>query len=63
MASLTRRRLILSSAFVLASSSLRAAAPRRIVSVGGAVTEILYRLGHDDEIVGVDSTSQYPKRR
>jgi iron complex transport system substrate-binding protein len=60
MASLTRRRLILSSAFVLASSSLRAAAPRRIVSVGGAVTEILYRLGHDGEIVGVDATSQYP---
>ncbi|MFA6267730.1 MAG: ABC transporter substrate-binding protein, partial [Pseudolabrys sp.] len=32
----------------------------RIVSIGGAVTEILYALGHDKEIVGVDSTSLYP---
>jgi len=33
---------------------------KRIVSVGGAVTEILYALGLDDRIVGVDSTSLYP---
>src|SRR5262245_22850229 len=34
----------------------------RIVSVGGAVTEILYALGQEHRIVGVDSTSLYPPR-
>lgn len=60
MTHLSRRGFLLSSALLLASPSVKAAAPRRIVSVGGAVTEILYRLGHDGEIVGVDTTSQYP---
>lgn len=32
----------------------------RIVSVGGAITEILYALGLSDKIVGIDSTSLYP---
>jgi iron complex transport system substrate-binding protein len=32
----------------------------RIVSVGGAITEILYALGQERRIVGVDSTSLYP---
>jgi iron complex transport system substrate-binding protein len=32
----------------------------RIVSIGGAVTEILYALGMDKNIVGIDSTSLYP---
>lgn len=34
----------------------------RIVSVGGAVTEILYALGKDKNIVGIDTTSLYPQR-
>src|SRR6478735_5285853 len=34
--------------------------PARIVSIGGAVTEILYALGFDDRIAGVDATSLYP---
>lgn len=33
---------------------------RRIVSVGGAVTEILYALGEGERIVGIDTTSLYP---
>lgn len=33
----------------------------RVVSVGGAVTEIIYALGLSDRIVAVDSTSQYPE--
>ncbi|MFB2549832.1 heme/hemin ABC transporter substrate-binding protein [Ensifer soli] len=33
---------------------------RRIVSVGGTITEILYALGASDRIVAVDSTSSYP---
>jgi iron complex transport system substrate-binding protein len=34
----------------------------RIVSVGGAVTEILYALGKEKNIVGLDTTSLYPPR-
>jgi iron complex transport system substrate-binding protein len=34
--------------------------PSRIVSIGGAITEILYALGLEDRIVGVDTTSVYP---
>ncbi len=33
---------------------------QRIVSVGGAVTEIIYALGLSDRVVAVDSTSRYP---
>ncbi len=35
--------------------------PARTVSVGGAVTEILYALGLESRIVGVDTTSLYPE--
>ena len=34
----------------------------RIVSVGGAVTEILYALGLEQRVVAVDTTSLYPPR-
>lgn len=34
----------------------------RIVSVGGAVTEILYALGKEKNVVGIDTTSLYPLR-
>jgi heme transport system substrate-binding protein len=34
--------------------------PSRIVSIGGAITEILYALGLEDRIIGVDTTSVYP---
>ena len=33
----------------------------RLVSIGGAVTEILYDLGLEDRIVGVDTTSLFPE--
>ncbi|MFZ5550131.1 MAG: heme/hemin ABC transporter substrate-binding protein [Pseudomonadota bacterium] len=36
------------------------AAPRRIVSVGGALTETAYALGAQAELVGVDTTSLFP---
>jgi iron complex transport system substrate-binding protein len=36
--------------------------PNRIVSIGGAVTEILYALGAEDRIVAVDTTSLYPSK-
>lgn len=34
----------------------------RIVSVGGAVTEILYALGLEDRVIAVDTTSLFPER-
>lgn len=34
--------------------------PARIVAIGGAITEVLYALGYQDRIVGVDTTSVYP---
>jgi iron complex transport system substrate-binding protein len=34
--------------------------PERIVAVGGVITEVLYALGLQDRIVGVDTTSQFP---
>ena len=34
--------------------------PTRIVSIGGAVTEILYALGRERQVIAVDSTSFYP---
>lgn len=33
---------------------------QRIVSVNGSLTEIVYRLEAQDQLVGVDTTSQYP---
>ncbi|MGO4624079.1 hemin ABC transporter substrate-binding protein [Ensifer sp. 2YAB10] len=33
----------------------------RVVSVGGAITEIIYALGEEDRLVGRDSTSTYPE--
>lgn len=39
----------------------RADEPARILSVGGAITEILYELGVADRIIAVDSTSQFPR--
>lgn len=32
----------------------------RIVAAGGVVTEVLYALGQQDKVVGVDTTSQWP---
>lgn len=36
------------------------AAPERIVSADGALTEIVYALGEEKRLVGVDTTSGYP---
>ncbi|KAB1069979.1 heme/hemin ABC transporter substrate-binding protein [Methylobacterium planeticum] len=57
------RRALLAGALGLAAlpGSPRAAAQAsRIAALGGAVTEILYRLGAADRIVAVDTTSVYP---
>lgn len=36
------------------------AVPQRIVSIGGALTEIIWALGAADDLVGVDTTSLFP---
>ncbi len=53
-----RRALLL---LPLALHGAAKANPQRIVSVGGAITETLYALGAQDQIVGVDTTSLYPE--
>lgn len=35
--------------------------PNRVITIGGAVTEILYELGLADTIIGSDTTSYYPE--
>lgn len=34
----------------------------RIISIGGAITEVLYALGLEERVIGVDITSTYPPR-
>ena len=48
----------LAALFLLASPAH--AEDARIVSVGGSTTEIVYALGAEGDLVGVDSTSLYP---
>jgi iron complex transport system substrate-binding protein len=50
--------LMLVVSIVNAAESL----PHRIVSVGGSITEIIYALGSENRIVGVDSSSLWPKQ-
>lgn len=45
---------------LLAVSSPQARAGERIVAAGAAATEILWDLGAQDEVVGVDATSTHP---
>jgi iron complex transport system substrate-binding protein len=47
-------------AAAVASLTARAQTPSRIVSVGSALTEIVYALGAEGLLVGVDTTSLYP---
>lgn len=58
-----KRRCVLALGLgIAASAALPAAAQSpRIVSVGSSVTEILYELGAERLIVGVDTTSLYPE--
>jgi iron complex transport system substrate-binding protein len=44
----------------LAAASKAASGPARIVSIGGALSEIIYALGAESDLVGVDTTSIYP---
>jgi len=46
---------------VLAASSAFAAPPERIISADGSLTEIVYALGEQRRLAGVDTTSGYPE--
>ncbi|MBO9452061.1 ABC transporter substrate-binding protein [Tropicibacter sp. R16_0] len=55
------RKLLTTAAFVLAATTVAAEdQASRIISIGGAVTEIVYALGQEDRLVGRDRTSTYP---
>jgi iron complex transport system substrate-binding protein len=57
------RRAFLCGALAIVVGGPSAAAepvPARIVAVGGAITEIVYALGLQSRLVGVDTTSLYP---
>lgn len=49
------------TAFLLLLGPAQAAPHERVVSVGGDVTEIIYALGQQGHLVGVDDTSLYPE--
>ncbi len=44
----------------LAAQSAVAQDPKRVVSIGGAATEIVYALGEEKRLAAVDTTSLYP---
>lgn len=52
--------LLGSSVLVTGLPTALASNPRRLVSVGGALTEIIYALEAASDLVGVDTTSLYP---
>ena len=56
----TVRRLFLVWGLVLLALPAAAEAPRRVVSIGGALTEIVYALEAQEVLVGNDTTSYYP---
>ncbi len=58
---LSRRALLAGPALAaVAMGSVRAQDAPRLVAAGGVITEILYALGRQDLIVGVDTTSLHP---
>jgi iron complex transport system substrate-binding protein len=60
MKSLERYRLAVLVLLLFLFIATPAAAGDRIVAVGGVVTEIVYALGAQERLVGVDSTSLHP---
>ena len=48
-------------ALVALTGVVSAAPAARVVSIGGDVTEIVYELGEEGRLVGVDQTSVWPK--
>jgi len=55
-----KRRGLMALGFVAAALPARAQTTQRVISVGSALTEIIYALGAEKMLVGVDTTSLYP---
>lgn len=56
-----RRRLLVAVMAAGVAPRTPAATAPRVVCIGGALTEIVYRLGAGDFLVGTDTTSLYPE--
>lgn len=56
----SRRTLLTAAVGLVVGVRPGSSADRRIVAAGGVITEILYALGRQDLLVGVDSTSLHP---
>ena len=54
--------MLLAPQVLEAGEPSRAASAERIVTLGGAVTEIVYALGAGDRVVGVDASSSFPRK-
>jgi len=53
-------KILISFIFVITSTLAMAETSKRVVSVGGALTEIVYKLDAGDLLVGSDTTSYFP---
>ncbi|MCR9213720.1 MAG: ABC transporter substrate-binding protein [Proteobacteria bacterium] len=53
-------KVLFTALFILFSTSALAEPPKRVVSVGGALTEIVYEMEAGDLLVGSDTTSYFP---
>ncbi|WP_232522508.1 hemin ABC transporter substrate-binding protein [Chitinibacter sp. GC72] len=53
-------KIFLTAVFMLLSLWAHAAAPQRVVVLGGALTEIVYAFDAQNRLVGVDQSSVYP---
>jgi len=54
------RQLLSLCAAALLSTTLLHAEERRVIAIGSSITEIIYALGQEDQLVGRDRTSTYP---
>lgn len=57
---LKRRHLLALAPATLAPHLAKAGPAQRVISIGGSLTEVVYALGAEGSLVGVDSTSVYP---
>lgn len=53
---------IITAVLLFTVTTLSAEPAKRIVSVGGAVTEIIFALGEGDRVIGNDTTSIFPEQ-
>lgn len=54
------KKFVIAAALTLAGGLVLAAPPKRVVTLGGTVTEIVYALGAGERMVGTDNSSNYP---